>query len=197
MPVQSTDMVPGTLNEAAPTTWPKPSGKTASSASFSVGVLSLGVASFLSQPNLDTYRSEQDPFKDTTALADSTTISLSFGASERSSAHGGQIKSASQPAPDRGTAPQSQLEGRSVWRSPQSVKAPEFEENEENNEETVISDLSFGPPNVHLESLSESLPSCSDAQPVQQISGCDSQELRSTINNIVVDILGAAASFSF
>ncbi|KAM3424581.1 hypothetical protein BST61_g6574 [Cercospora zeina] len=197
MPARSTDMVSGTLEEAAPTTWPRPSGKIASSASFSTAISSLGIGSFRSQPSLDTRRSEQDPFKDNTMVPDATTVSLSFGAPERSSVHGGKIKSASQPAPHHESAPQAQSEDRSVWRSLRAVKMPQPVNPAENNEETVISDMSFGPPNVQLESLSESLPSYLDAQPVQQISDCDSRELRSTMNNLVVDVLGAAANFSF
>ncbi|GIZ41704.1 hypothetical protein CKM354_000500000 [Cercospora kikuchii] len=194
VPAQSTDMEPATAEQAAPTTWPRPSGKIASSASFSVGISSLAVASCRSQPSLNSDRNEHDPFKDTTVLADSTTVSLSFGAPQKSSAHSIRIKSASQPAPDLEPIVQSYAEDKSAWRSPGAVK---MSEPTAQNEETVISELSFGPPNVQLDSFGEPLPSYLGVQHAQQMSDCDSQELRSTMNSIVENVLGPAASFSF
>ncbi|PPJ56613.1 hypothetical protein CBER1_01824 [Cercospora berteroae] len=194
LPDQSTDMVPGTAEQAATTTWPRPSGKIVSSASFSAGISSLAVASFRSQPSLDTDRNEHDPFKDTTVIADSTTVSLSFGASQTSSAHSIRMKSASQPAPDLQPTAQSHSEDKSACRSPEAVR---MSEHTAQNEETVVSELSFGPPSVHLDSYGEPLPSYLGVQHAQQMSDCDSQELRSTMNSIVENVLGAAASFSF
>lgn len=194
MPAQSTDMVPGTAEQAAPTTWPRPGGKIASSDSFSIGITSLAAASFRSQPSSNSDRNEHDPFKDTTALADSTTVSLSFAAPQKPSVHSIRIKSASQPAPDLEQTAQSYAEDKPAWRSPEAFKMPEPTVQ---NEETVVSELSFSPPNVQLDSFGEPLPSYLGVQHAQQISDCDSQELRSTMNSLVENVLGPAASFSF
>ncbi|KAI5362837.1 hypothetical protein Slin15195_G102180 [Septoria linicola] len=195
MPARSMDLVSALAQPEKSQDWPRPSGKIASSASFESGLSSLGLLAPAAKTLSVTAADEvvRDSFTHVPRLVDATTVSLSFGVSEQALAEDKQSDEALVPAA-RNVVPTSSPKATSTWRSPQPVEVsrPLVAE-----EESLITDLSFGPPDVQGGNEEEPIPSYMMYEEAQRLSQYDSQELRSTMNELVDDVLGTATIFSF
>lgn len=193
---QSTALVPASFAEPNVASWPKPSGKVASSASFESSLLPIAVAAraqSATELNEAATTLVVPPLMDD----DGTTVNRSFGVTPAAPVQSKQ-PDATPTAVDSNAAPQSSPKSMSFRRSPVPVEVPQpFIE----CEESLVGELSFGAPDVMGgDDFAASMPSylmVQNAQAVDFTTEYDTQELMTTIGELAEDILGTAATISF
>lgn len=193
---KSTALVPASFEDSGTVQWPKPSGKIASSASFGSGLL-LSNVTVESQCRSEFNMAAVEPEATTIVPDDEAIVSLSFGAPPSTNVQS-EERETTPKAAESNIAPRSSPKDISTWRSPLPVEVPEPFLQEE---ESMIGDLSFGPPDVGTsDSLDAPMPSylmMQNRQTEDFTTQFDSQELRSTIGELAEDVLGTATTFSF
>lgn len=188
--------MPASFAEPNVASWPKPSGKVASSASFESSLLPTAVAAraqSATELNEAATTLVVPPLMDD----DGTTVNRSFGVTPAAPVQRKQ-PDATPTAVDSNAAPQSSPKSMSFRRSPVPVEVPQpFIE----GEESLVGELSFGAPDVMGgDDFAASMPSYlmgQNAQAVDFTTEYDTQELMTTIGELAEDILGTAATISF